>query len=282
MVSVSEENHKNNRTRTWGTLAVPVYTKYILFARWVHRFIKPRPITIRRNGKSLTFLGNLEYLLFLSKYYEPNTYKIFDRFLDPNYSYIDIGAFIGSTVLYGAYHAKKVYAIEPDPIAFKELQKNVSLNPMLQGKIEIHQNCLSNRSEKVKFGSMSMGGDSMSSLLFANSKTTWFVDGITFHEFVRKNNITDCNFIKMDIEGGEILVLPSMKKYLEKEKPTLYLSMHPHFFKDSKNNTKKIIDVLRIYKNIYTDHGKKIELNDLLSEKRLEKRYAILATDDKY
>jgi FkbM family methyltransferase len=282
MVSASEETRENNRTSAWGKFAIPVYTKYIVFARWVHRFIKPRPITIRRNGKSFTIFGNLEYLLFLSKYYEPNTHKIFDRFLDPNYSYIDIGAFIGSTVLYGACLAKKVYAIEPDPIAFKELQKNVLLNPMLQGKIDIHQKCLYIRSEKVKFGSISKGGDSMSSLLFGNSKTSWFVDGITFDEFIKENTITDCNFIKMDIEGGEVLVLPSMEAYLEKEKPTLYLSMHPHFFKDPKNDTKKIIDVLRIYKNIYTDDGKKIELNNLLSEKRLEKRYAILATDTEY
>jgi len=282
MVNVSEEDRENSRTRAWGKSTIPVYTKYILFARRVHRFIKPRPITIRLNGKSFTILGNLEYLLFLSKYYEPNTYKIFDRFLDPNYSYIDIGAFIGSTVLYSAYLAKKAYAIEPDPIAFKELQKNVILNPMLQGKIEMHQKCLYIRSEKVKFGSMSKGGDSMSSLLFADSRTSWFVDGITFPEFIRENNITDCNFIKMDIEGGELIVLPSMQDYLEKEKPILYLSMHPHFFKDPKNDTKKIIDVLRIYKNIYTDGGKKIELNDLLTEKRIKKRYAILATDKKW
>ena len=121
----------------------------------------------------------------------------------------------------------------------------------------------------------------MSSLLFANSKTSWVVDGITFQEFVKENNITDCNFIKMDIEGGELLVLPSMEKYLEKEKPILYLSMHPHFFKNPKNDTKKIMEVLKIYKNIYTDERKKIELNDLLTEKRLKKRYAILATDNK-
>jgi FkbM family methyltransferase len=215
----------------------------------------------------------------LSKYYEPNTHKIFDKFLDPNHSYIDIGAFIGSTVLYGAHLAKKVYAIEPDPIAFNELQKNVLLNPLLQHKIELHQKCLYLRSEKVKFGSMAHGGDSMSSLLFASAPTSWFVDGITFQEFIRENKITDCNFIKMDIEGGELLILPSMEEYLAREKPILYLSMHPHFFQDPKSDTQRIIEVLRNYKNIYTDERKKIELSSLLSEKRLRKKYAIIATD---
>ena len=92
----------------------------------------------------------------------------------------------------------------------------------------------------------------------------------------------DSKISQMDIEGGEIIVLPTMKKYLESEKPILYLSMHPHFFNDPKNDTEKIIEILSIYKNIYTDKGKKIELNDLLSKKRFKKRYAILAMDDKY
>ncbi len=277
----SDDDPPDGHYKSWEKSAFLIYTQYITFARLVHRFVKPRPIIIRTNGKSFKVLGNLEYLLFLSKYYEPNTHKIFDKFLDPYHSYIDIGAFIGSTVLYGAHLAKKVYAIEPDPIAFAELQKNVALNPLLKEKIEIHQKCLYTRSEKVRFGSMARGGDSMSSLLFADSKTSWVVEGITFSEFIKENNIIDCNFIKMDIEGGEVLVLPTMKQFLEEVKPILYLSMHPHFFNDPRNDTKKIMDVLKIYENLYTDERKKIELSDLLEEKRLKKRYAILATDTK-
>jgi FkbM family methyltransferase len=216
------------------------------------------------------------------RFWEINTHKIFDKFLDPAYSYIDIGAFIGPTVLYGAFIAKKVYAIEPDPIAFKELGKNVSLNPKLKDKIELHQKCIHIRSEKVKFGSMSGGGDSISSIQFSNSKTSWVVDGITFEKFVKENDIQDCNFIKMDIEGGEVFVLPSMKDYLKTNKPVLYLSMHPIFFKNPREDTKKIIDILKIYKNIYTEKGQKIELEDLLSKRRFKKRYAILAMDTTY
>jgi hypothetical protein len=42
---------------------------------------------------------------------------------------------------------------------------------------------------------------------------------------------------------------------------------------------KKIIEVLKIYKNVYMDNGKKIELQDLLSKNKLKGRYAIVATD---
>ena len=193
-----------------------------------------------------------------------------------------MGAFIGSTTLYCAHLAKKVYAIEPDPIAFAELKKNVNLNPGLKVKIELHQKCINDKSGKVRFGSIAKGGDSTSGLQFADSQTSWIVDGITFNEFISKNNITDCNFIKMDIEGGGTTVLPLMKDYLEKNKPVLYISMHPLFFINPVEDMERIIEVLKVYKNIYTDKGKKIELQDLLLKNRLKGRYAIVATDKRF
>jgi FkbM family methyltransferase len=259
-----------------------LYSSYSIIARGFHLIIKPKPKKINLHGKQIFIYGNLQYLFFWGKNYEKNTYKIFDKLLDSNHSYIDIGAFIGSTVLYGATIAKKVYAIEPDPIAFAELIKNVSLNPKLKEKIELHQKCINDKSGKVRFGNIAKGGDSTSSLQFADSNTSWIVDGITFESFIEKNNISNCNFIKMDIEGGETIVLPTMVDYLEKNKPILYLSMHPIFFKNPIEDTKKIIEVLKMYKNIYTDAGKKIEFGDLLSKKRIIGRYAIVAMDREF
>ena len=97
----------------------------------------------------------MEYLLYWkNKFWEVHTHKILEKFLDSNHSFIDIGAFIGPTTLYGAFIAKKVYAIEPDPIAFNELKKNVLLNHVLKEKIELHQICIHICSDQVKFGSM--------------------------------------------------------------------------------------------------------------------------------
>jgi len=259
-----------------------IYSSFVLIARGLNKLIKPKPKMINLYGKKINVTGNFEYMFFWSKIYEKNTYRIFDKFLDPDHSCIDIGAFIGSTVLYCAKIAKKVYAFEPDPIAFAELKKNVSLNPNIKEKIQINQKCINDRLGKVRFGNISKGGDSTSSLKFADSNTSWIVDGITFETFVKDNNINDCNFIKMDIEGGETIVLPTMKDYLKLNKPILFLSMHPIFFKDPINDTKKIIEVLKIYKFIYTDSGEKIELDELLSKKRLRGRYAIVAMNKEF
>jgi len=259
-----------------------LYSSYTLISRGFHLIIKPRPIKIKLHGKPIKIFGRIQYLLFWSNCYESNTYKIYDKFLDKNHSYIDIGAFVGATTLYCAHLAKKVYAIEPDPIAFSELEKNVNLNPRLIEKIDLHKKCINEKSGKVRFGSIAKGGDSTSGLQFADSQTSWIVEGITFNEFISKNNITDCNLIKMDIEGGETTVLTSMIDYLEKNKTALYLSLHPLFFINPFEDMKKIIEVLKIYDNIYTDKGKKIELKNLLKKNRLKGRYAIIATDKKF
>jgi FkbM family methyltransferase len=273
----------NIRWRMKVQFGLFVINSYIFLLRGLSHFIKLKTMTINRYGKTFFVSGNLEYFIFWKfKSWEINTYKIFDTFLDPDHSYIDIGAFIGPTVLYGAQIAKKVYAFEPDPFSFKELKKNISLNPHLKEKIEVHEKCLNSHMGKVKFGSRSLGGDTISSLLFADAKTSWIVDGITFDEFIRENKIKDCNFIKMDIEGGEAIILPSMKHYLEENKPVIHVSLHQPLFTNPVTDTKNIIGVLTMYNNIYTDAGKKIEVHELLSPKRLNQFYAIVATDNEW
>src|SRR5580692_4173846 len=63
--------------------------------------------------------------------WESSTFAIFDRFLDRQHSYIDIGAWIGPTVLYGCQLAKTAYALEPDPLAYVELAQNIAVNPSI-------------------------------------------------------------------------------------------------------------------------------------------------------
>jgi len=220
------------------------------------------------------------WILLKTGLWEPDTFQVFDEFISKKYSYIDIGAWIGATALYGCQLAKHCYAIEPDPEALKILHRNMDLNPDLIKKITLFEGCLGDNSGLTRLGSNTNFGDSMSSLLFSNSNKFFDVQSFTFEEFVKKNKITDCNFIKMDIEGGEIKVLPSMKKYLEENKPTLFLSLHPFWFQNKEADCKSIIDILSIYPQIYNSKGKKIELSELLTGiTSLNSRYfSIIAT----
>lgn len=88
-------------------------------------------VQIEKNGKAF-YVNSSNNANFWAQLqlgvWEPETFKIFDIFLDENHSYVDLGAWIGPTVLYGCQKAKFCYAIEPDPIAFKNLKKNIELN----------------------------------------------------------------------------------------------------------------------------------------------------------
>lgn len=159
--------------------------------------------------------------------WEPETYALFERFLRKDRSYLDVGAWIGPTVLYGCRLARLAVAVEPDRVAFPELAGNVSLNRPLTDNVRLVNACLDRRDGEVRFGSTGDGGDSTSSLLLHSSKTLWTVEAIALESLIARCGLDDCGFIKMDIEGGEYSVVPAARAYLRRARPTLLLSLHP-------------------------------------------------------
>ena len=172
---------------------------------------------------------------------------------------IDLGANIGYVTLIVAElvgPSGRVYAIEPHPRNCSILVKNIEANGYA-GLVFPYQIGISNVSGVSTFYiSDASNLHSMSATRYAKSSID--IEVSTLEEFMKDKGYP--NFIKMDMEGGEAIVLPSMKNYLRINKPVLYLSMHPFFYKNPREDVKKIIDILTIYKNIYTEKGKKIEL----------------------
>jgi len=212
--------------------------------------------------------------------WEPETFKIFDVFLDKNHSYIDIGSWIGPTVLYGSQIAKFCYAIEPDPVAFKYLKNNVEINNTFCSQIKLSNQCITDFSGTTHLTPKDKkGGDSMSSMMFEKLSTSWEVYGITFDEFVLENSIDDCNFIKMDIEGGEFLVLPTMNEFIEKEKPTIHLSLHPALIENPEGSLKKIHEIISQYDFVYDNQFKILNKEFILNEDNKGRFFDIVVTD---
>ena len=196
--------------------------------------------------------------------WEQNTFKIFDTFLDSNHSYIDLGAWIGPTVLYGSQKAKFCYAIEPDPVAFKQLKNNVKLNPSLISRINFSNSCIMNSSGITYITTKGEFGDSCSSTTFKKSSSSLEVPSTTLEQFFHDNSIDDCNFIKIDIEGGEFEVLPAASKFLEEKKPTLHISLHPGMMENPKESMRKIYDVISMYDVLYNNELQEIKQNYIL------------------
>lgn len=221
--------------------------------------------------------------LVSKKRWEYQTFKIFSRYLDQSHSYIDMGAWIGPTALYGCQLARHCYAIEPDPQAFEQLKDNVKLNPLLKDRITLVNALIGPMSGMVPFGSNSEFGDSMSSMVFSNPGKKVLAQSITLEDLIFDHNITDCNFIKMDIEGGEYIVLPSIRNYLKQRRPTLLLSLHPELFDQLDDNIYDITDVLQsCYPYFYSDAGESLTVDDVAKRLFAQKGFSIVATHEKW
>ncbi|MBM2819874.1 MAG: hypothetical protein HW410_1556 [Nitrosarchaeum sp.] len=113
------------------------------------------------------------------------------------------------------------------------------------------------------------------------TKSSKNVKSKTFQQLIDEYSITDCNFIKMDIEGGEFIVLPTMLDYLKINKPTLLVEIHPMFVDDPIQKFGNIKPVLDIYDHIYDEKFRKINTDSilLLMQNRSDLTLQILLTD---
>lgn len=169
--------------------------------------------------------------------WEPQTFQVLDRHLDPSRAYIDIGAWIGPTTLYAARTAARVSAFEPDPIAFAELSANVAANPAFSANVQLHPEAVSvwNGAQTLYAGGMywsgvSRFGDSMSSLFSSGAmpgQSAIEVGGVRLVDFMEAQAVHDCSLIKMDVEGGEFSLIPGHWRDLAAfGMPTLYVAFH--------------------------------------------------------
>lgn len=204
--------------------------------------------------------------------WEPETYPIMQKYLDKEHSYLDIGAWIGPTVLFGAQLAKECIAFEPDLVAAHALRLNLALNPGMERRVEVHHKAVVGENRPMaKIGSRGEYGNSMSSVLWKENQKT--VPAISFATILQQH--PDVNFIKMDIEGGEFEAL-SPGDLQAAGRPTLFLSLHAPWFENKKQYWEAIIPALAIYRNVYDTMGNKIALQDL---GKIEGFHSVVATD---
>ena len=77
-------------------------------------------------------------------------------------------------------------------------------------------------------GSKSCGGDSLSSVLFANNGTRWEIETIPVEDFITTRNLKEEKlFFKIDIEGGEYHLIPVLNDTFSRYNSILLLSLHP-------------------------------------------------------
>ncbi|SLN45857.1 hypothetical protein TRL7639_02489 [Falsiruegeria litorea R37] len=190
--------------------------------------------------------------------WEPETFKILDEHLSMDRDYLDIGAWIGPTVLYGARKARRVMCFEPDPVALRHLLWNLELNDIRN--VSAFGVALSDSFGVTRMASMhGEAGDSTSSLLNDGTHGTDALT-ISWDQFAGANDLSKVSLVKMDIEGAEYGVLPSLLPWLKEHRPALYLSTHaPYLDEDTRTErTRQLMSSLSFYGSCTDETGEPV------------------------
>lgn len=139
------------------------------------------------------------------------------KFLNPGDTFIDVGANGGIFTLLASKQVQHghIYAFEPDQRNLKILKHNLSINNITN--VTILESALSNIEGETKFAIAKDGA--LNSLADTNRReqeiAEWqTVKVTTLDTFVRDYKVEKVNFIKIDTEGAEKLILEGGKETL--------------------------------------------------------------------
>ena len=156
--------------------------------------------------------------------WEKNTLEIISRVLKEGGLYVDIGAWIGPTVLKASGYADKIIAYEPDPISWVELEENIRLNKL--DFIELNNVALFDKQGEMSFGGGRSGALGMSVSTLMSGERGIKVTVLDINQELEKKGFRDAKLIKIDTEGAEYTIVPSIENFLVSNKPSLLLSCH--------------------------------------------------------
>jgi FkbM family methyltransferase len=186
------------------------------------------------------FLGDLKVNIdptndverrLLSGAYETDTEAMIGRFVREGHVAVDIGANVGAVSLALAKavgEMGRVEAFEPGPMFFSRLEANLELNPGLKKRVRTHRIGLSaTRGALVWQPSVSISGTASTYIGQIDSRNPVIeVPAHPFDSFAKDQGIERVDFIKIDVDGGELEVLKGAQEYLRKQHPVIYVEVN--------------------------------------------------------
>ena len=186
--------------------------------------------------------------------YEKKEWKFLQKFLKPGMAFFDIGANQGFYTLLAAKKVGpqgKIFAFEPVPREFRNLKWNIFINGLKNVKIEAQalgcQNGFTNMFYCLN------GKGSYSSLQPPSEKIkarrkVIKVSITSLDRYIQHNNILSIDFIKIDVEGGELDVLKGGINVLSKSRPVLMCEVSDKRTEQWGYSASEICDFVKKYK----------------------------------
>jgi FkbM family methyltransferase len=164
--------------------------------------------------------------------YEPELAGAVREFVKPGMTVYDVGANIGYVSMLLAHATRpngQIFAFEALPANIERIRANVALND-LKDRVHLVPQAVADRSGELTFyvhesvgmgkvvGSAGRPGEQYQGEIR--------VPSVSLDEFVYQHGHPAPDVVKMDIEGGEVLALPGMKRILNEHHPLLLLELH--------------------------------------------------------
>lgn len=174
--------------------------------------------------------------------------SIIRHFIDPKDVCFDIGAYAGAWTMPLSKLCQHVYAFEALPYYNNLLHMSIRLlqrkNITLLNKVVANQNGTINLVWQDQDGQKLPGKTSHTER--DNTHASIMVEGITLDDFLiqRQLNLQKVSFIKMDIEGAELLVLQGATQLITQSHPLLYLEICNDYCQKYGYSAKEIFELL--------------------------------------
>ena len=235
---------------------IGLFGKKFEFLLYLKEYIESKSykkITIQ-NTKIKFFVPNRAVNLRVKRFYskEPGTLEWIDNFNNDNIIFWDIGSNIGLFSIYASIKHKKikVYSFEPSTSNLRVLSRNISINN-LQEKIIINQFPLTLKPNTYQILKETRFQEGCASNSFGEDfgfdgnkiyeKNSYKVFGNNINNLIENKILEIPDYIKIDVDGIEHLILEGADKYLNSDKiKSISVELNEDFI-DQKTRVKKIL-----------------------------------------
>ncbi len=188
--------------------------------------------------------------------WEPDTERVYRQLIKPGSTVLDIGAWIGPTVLLAlACGAQRIIALEPNPGSHAALGSLLKLNPEIASRVELHEYAVSDQMGRVSMG-MAKGETDTSTSGLGGSEFT--ATAITLERFMKDHPPGRASLVKIDIEGSEALLAGDLA--LLADQP-VHLSIHVPLFPE-RADIHTLLGTLSRF-DAFDDRGKYLQTGEL-------------------
>lgn len=160
--------------------------------------------------------------------WEPHMHAIFQKYIKPTSVVIECGCHIGTHTVKMASMCSKLYGFEPMPTTFEVLKKNITLNNL--NNVILHKKGVADKEGTTKYSWIpadNPGGSGLENNPMG--KPSW-IESTTENIEVELTTIDSLNlekldFMKVDVEGYEILVIKGAMNTIQRCRPVISMEV---------------------------------------------------------